>query len=164
MQNQNSVELTIIGRISTPHKSIKNIPVQPVGGTNYTGIVELRPEFSEGLRSLESFSHMILLFHLHEIKGHSLIVKPFMDDKEHGIFATRSPKRPSPIGLSTVKIIKVEGAKVYFEGADMLDGTPLIDIKPFFNKVDNHPSAVSGWLEDKDANVAVETRSDNRFA
>jgi tRNA-Thr(GGU) m(6)t(6)A37 methyltransferase TsaA len=164
MKMQKIVELKIIGQISTPHKSIENIPVQAFAGNEYTGIVELFPEFSEGLRSLEGFSHMILLFHLHEIKGYSLIVKPFMDDKEHGIFATRSPKRPSPIGLSTVKIIKVEGNKVYFEGPDMLDGSPLIDIKPFFSKVDNHPDAVSGWLENKAANIAEKTRSDGRFA
>uniref|UniRef100_UPI003217421D tRNA (N6-threonylcarbamoyladenosine(37)-N6)-methyltransferase TrmO n=1 Tax=uncultured Draconibacterium sp. TaxID=1573823 RepID=UPI003217421D len=164
MKRLQSVELKIIGKISTPHKSIENIPVQAVGGKNYTGIAELVPELAEGLKSLEGFSHMILLFHLHKISGYDLILKPFMDDKLHGVFATRSPKRPSPIGLSTVKILKVEDNKIYFEGADMLDGSPLIDIKPYFRNVDNFPDAVSGWLENKDKNIAEKTRSDNRFS
>ncbi|MCY1722651.1 tRNA (N6-threonylcarbamoyladenosine(37)-N6)-methyltransferase TrmO [Prolixibacteraceae bacterium Z1-6] len=164
MKALKNIELKVIGKISTPHKSIENIPVQAVGGKEYTGVFELVPELAEGLRSLEGFSHMILLFHLHKIKGYSLMVKPFMDDKLHGVFATRSPKRPSPIGLSTVKILKVEGNKVNFEGADMLDGSPLIDIKPFFSSVDNVPDAISGWLETKDKNAAKNTRSDNRFA
>jgi len=158
------VELNSIGKLITPHKTIENIPVQAVGGKEYTGIAELVPELAEGLKSLDGFSHMILLFHLHKIEGYSLTVKPFMDNKVHGIFATRSPKRPSAIGMSTVKILKVEDNKVYFEGADMLDGSPLIDIKPFFSNVDNVPDAISGWLENKDKNVAEKTRSDNRFA
>ena len=87
-----------------------------------------------------------------------------MDDKEHGVFATRSPKRPSPIGLSTVELIKIEGNKIWFKGADMIDGTPLIDIKPFFRQVDNRPNAISGWLDTKDDDLASKYRSDNRFA
>lgn len=87
-----------------------------------------------------------------------------MDDKEHGVFATRSPKRPSPIGMSTVELLKIEGNKIWFSGADMLDGTPLIDIKPFFRQVDNRPNAISGWLDSKDDDFPAKQRSDDRFA
>ncbi len=163
MVELNRIELHTIGKLITPHKTIENIPVQAVGGREFTGIAELVPELAVGLKSLDGFSHMTLLFHLHKSKGYSLTVKPFMDDKVHGIFATRSPKRPSAIGMSTVKIIKVEANRVYFKGADMLDGSPLIDIKPFFAKVDNVPGAISGWLENKDSDVAEKTRSDDRF-
>lgn len=106
----------------------------------------------------------MLLFHLHEMKpGYKLMLTPFMDDKEHGVFATRSPHRPAAIGVSIVRIKCVDGNLLHFEGADMLDGSPLIDIKPFFRHVDNQPDAVSGWLEAKDPNIAEHHRSDARF-
>lgn len=152
-----------IGLIRTSHQSLVNMPIQPVGAKGLEGYLELKPEFEQGLTDLDGFSHLTLLYHLHEVKGHSLLVKPFMDDREHGIFATRSPKRPCPIGLSTVRLIRIEGNKVYFEGADMLDGTPLLDIKPFFRQTDNRPDAVSGWLDEKDERMAQNQRSDDRF-
>ena len=158
-----TVSLNLIGTIHTPHGTLDNIPVQPVGSGD-EGVAELYPEFAEGLMDLDGFSHAMLLFHLHEMKeGYKLKLTPFMDDKEHGVFATRSPYRPAAIGVSTVKVLKVEGNKLYFEGADMLDGSPLIDIKPFFNQVDNKPDAVSGWLEAKDSDIASKHRSDDRF-
>ena len=159
-----SVELTIIGKISTPYTSIENMPIQSIGAKEQTGVVEVYPEYVDGLVDLEDFSHIILLYYFHQQKGYSLTVKPFMDDCEHGVFATRSPKRPAAIGLSTVKIIKIENNKIYFEGADMLDGTPLIDIKPFFRTFDNRPDAVSGWLDTKNEKEVKKIRSDNRFA
>lgn len=158
-----TVELTLIGTIHTPHTAADNIPVQPVGSKD-EGVAELYPEFAEGLKDVDGFSHVMLLFHLHEMKkDFKLIITPFMDKKEHGVFATRSPSRPAAIGLSTVKVKKVEDNKLYFEGADMLDGSPLIDIKPFFRNVDNRPDAISGWLEDKEADIASKHRSDDRF-
>ncbi|MDZ8119361.1 tRNA (N6-threonylcarbamoyladenosine(37)-N6)-methyltransferase TrmO [Pontiella agarivorans] len=158
-----TVELTLIGTIRTPHTTADNIPVQPVGSED-EGVVELYPEFAEGLKDVDGFSHVMLLFHLHKMKpDYKLTITPFMDKKEHGVFATRSPARPAAIGLSTVKVKKVEGSKLYFEGADMLDGSPLIDIKPFFRNVDNRPNAISGWLEDKEADIASKHRSDDRF-
>ncbi len=158
------IELKIIGKISTPHKTIENIPIQSVGAGDCEGVVELESELTEALQSLEGFSHIILLYYFHKIKDFKLKVKPFMDNKEHGIFATRSPKRPSPIGLSTVEIIKIEENKIYFKGADMLNETPLLDIKPFFRQVDNRPDAKSGWLDKKEEDLAIKTRSDDRFA
>jgi tRNA-Thr(GGU) m(6)t(6)A37 methyltransferase TsaA len=158
-----TVTLNLIGTIRTPHTTLNGIPVQPVGSGD-EGIVELFPEFAEGLVDVDGFSHVMLLFHLHEMKKEfKLTITPFMDNKEHGVFATRSPSRPAAIGLSTVKVTKVEGNKLYFEGADMLDGSPLIDIKPFFRNVDNRPDAISGWLENKDADIASKHRSDDRF-
>ncbi|WP_297092473.1 tRNA (N6-threonylcarbamoyladenosine(37)-N6)-methyltransferase TrmO [uncultured Draconibacterium sp.] len=164
MKELEKVELSRIGTISTPHKTIANIPIQSVGAKEYTGVIELEPQLAEALEGLEGFSNLILLYHLHRVDGYKLKVKPFMDDKEHGVFATRSPKRPSPIGMSTVDLIKIEGNKIWFKGADMLDGTPLIDIKPFFRQVDNRPDAVSGWLDSKNDDLPSIQRSDDRFA
>ncbi len=159
-----SIELTVIGTIRTQHAEIDNMPIQPAGAKEEQGIVELYSEFCEGLKDLEEFSHLILLYHFHRQKGFSLSVKPFMDDKEHGVFATRSPKRPAPIGMSIVRVLKIEENRIYFEGADMLDGTPLIDIKPFFKVFDNRLDAVSGWLDKKDEETVKKVRSDKRFA
>jgi tRNA-Thr(GGU) m(6)t(6)A37 methyltransferase TsaA len=160
-----TVELNLIGRILTPHETVENIPVQPVGAQQVEGIAELDPELAEGLTDVEGFSHVTLLFHLHKMKpGYKLMLKPFMDDVEHGVFATRSPHRPAAIGMSTVRVHKVEGNRLYFYGADMLNGSPLIDIKPFFRHADNQPDAVSGWLDAKDARLAERHRSDDRFA
>ncbi|WP_321344777.1 tRNA (N6-threonylcarbamoyladenosine(37)-N6)-methyltransferase TrmO [uncultured Draconibacterium sp.] len=164
MKELEKVELYKIGTISTPHITIANIPIQSVGAKEYIGIIELEPHLTAALEGLEGFSNLILLYHLHLVDGYKLKVKPFMDDKEHGVFATRSPKRPSPIGLSTVELIKIEGNKIWFKGADMLDGTPLIDIKPFFRQVDNRPDATSGWLDSKDEDLPAKHRSDDRFA
>ena len=156
------VGLTVIGTIRTDHQSIENMPIQSVAAKE-NGIAEVYPEFAEGLLDLDGFSHIILLYHLHRQDGYQLRVKPFMDDTEHGVFATRSPKRPAAIGLSIVKIDQIKGNKIHFEGADMLDGSPLIDIKPFFRTFDNRPDAVSGWLEGKDEDDLKRVRSDNRF-
>ena len=162
-ETKRSVELTVIGRISTAHAEISNMPIQSSGASGQKGLVELFPEFAEGLTDLDGFSHLILLYNFHRQNGYKLKVKPFMDDVEHGVFATRSPKRPAAIGMSIVKLVKVEGTKIYFEGADMLDGSPLIDIKPFFRAFDNRPDAISGWLEGKDETQIKKVRSDNRF-
>ncbi len=161
---KNCVTLSLIGGIRTPHQTLDNIPVQPVGGADIEGVVELFPEYAEGLTDLEGFSHAMLIFHLHRMKpGGELMITPFMDDKPHGVFATRSPRRPAAIGISTVRVRRVEGNRLYFTSADMLDGSPLIDIKPFYKHVDNQPDAVSGWLEDKEPTIVKTRRSDNRF-
>lgn len=158
-----SVNLLVIGRISTAHSEIANMPIQSSGAADQKGVAEVFPQFADGLTDIEGFSHLILLYSFHRQSGYKLMVKPFMDDVEHGVFATRSPKRPAAIGMSIVKVLKVEGTKIYFEGADMLDGSPLIDIKPFFRAFDNRPDAVSGWLEGKDEKQIKKVRSDNRF-
>ena len=158
-----TVSMTVIGIIHTPHKTIEQMPIQPLGAESIQGVVEVLPDYVDGLRDLDGFSDIMLIYHLHKVKGYKLIVRPFMDDRDHGLFSTRAPRRPSPIGISTVRLLKVEGNKIYFEGADMLDGTPLLDIKPFMRQFDNRPNAVSGWLDDKDPDTVKRTRSDSRF-
>ncbi|MBN2703062.1 MAG: tRNA (N6-threonylcarbamoyladenosine(37)-N6)-methyltransferase TrmO [Pontiellaceae bacterium] len=163
--HDNTVTLNLIGTIRTPHQTLDNIPVQPVGGAEIEGVAEVFPEYADGLVDLDGFTHAMLIFHLHRMKpGFSLMITPFMDDKPHGVFATRSPRRPAAIGVSTVRVKRVDGNRLYFTGADMLDGSPLIDIKPFFKHVDNQPDAVSGWLETKEPTMVQTHRSDSRFA
>jgi tRNA-Thr(GGU) m(6)t(6)A37 methyltransferase TsaA len=152
-----------IGVIQTPHKQIEGMPVQPAGAAGVTGKAVLKKEYVDGLADLEGFSHVTLLYHFHLTKGHLLSVIPFMDTKPHGVFATRSPKRPNHIGMSTVRILSVEGDTITFDGADMLDGTPLIDVKPYFPKYDSPQDTKSGWLETAAHAQCCNVRSDKRF-
>lgn len=152
-----------IGKIRTPHQAISQMPVQPGGAAGVEGIIELKPEYLDGLEDLDGFSHIILIYHFHLIKGHKLKVIPFLDDKLRGIFATRSPARPNAIGISTVRLKEIRNNLIYFDGADMLDGTPLLDIKPFFPKFDNQFDVKSGWLDEKGEIDISEIRSDSRF-
>lgn len=158
-----TISFQAIGTIYTPHGDLVNMPIQPVGAKGIEGMIVLNPELAEGLTDLDGFSHITLLYYLHQVKSFSLMVKPFMDDSEHGIFATRSPRRPNAIGLSTVKLLRVEANVLYFEGADMLNRTPLLDIKPFFWQSDNQTEVVSGWLDEKHEHTAHSHRSDDRF-
>ena len=107
------------------------MPIQPSGAKGVAGTIEISPDFIEGLKDLDGFSHIILIYHFHLSKEYTLSVKPFMDDKLRGVFATRAPRRPNPIGISVVKLIKVEPRNLlYTENLDIIDGTPLLDIKP----------------------------------
>jgi tRNA (adenine37-N6)-methyltransferase len=153
-----------IGLIRTPFLKVSEIPVQPNGAVGVYGVIELNAELVPGLTDLEGFSHLILLYHLHLVKESKLSIIPFMDDKSHGIFATRAPTRPNPIGISTVKLQKIEGNLLYVEGVDMVDNIPLIDIKPFFPKYDNQQKVKYGWLEEKRNLDISKIKSDNRFA
>ena len=160
-----SKQITInpIGIIHTPFNDIKGMPIQPLAAEGIKGHIELFPKYIEGLTDLVGFSHITLLYQLHKINGYDLMVKPFMDNKEHGIFATKSPKRPNAIGLSTVKLLGIENNIIHIEMVDMFNGTPLIDIKPFFSKFDNRTNTKSGWL-DNEGNIPIrELRSDERF-
>lgn len=152
-----------IGVIRTPFDSIENMPVQPNGAVGVKGIIELREDLDAGLIDLEGFSHIILIYHLHLVKGYKLSVVPFMDDKPHGIFATRAPSRPNAIGISTVKLRAIIGNELFIEGVDMVDGTPLLDIKPFFPKYDNQTDVKYGWLEEKVGLDITKVKSDRRF-
>ena len=152
-----------IGVIHTPHKDIKNMPIQPIAAEGVKGYIELEPDYVEGLSDIEGFSHLTLLYHFHKIEGYKLKVIPFMDTIERGIFACRAPKRPNAIGLSTVKLIGVEGNKIFLDQVDMLDGSPLIDIKPFFPLSDNRENVKYGWLEKNKGITKEEMRSDERF-
>ena len=157
------ISINTIGIIHTPHYHIQNMPIQPFAADGIKGHIEVFPEFIEGLADLSGFSHITLIYHLHKINGYKLRVKPFMDNKEHGIFSTRSPKRPNAIGLSTVKLLSIEDNILHIEMVDMLNGSPLIDIKPFFSKFDNRFNTVSGWLENQSEVSIDNLRSDERF-
>lgn len=152
-----------IGYIQTPFMTISDMPIQPSGANSAEGIIELNPEFVSGLFDLEGFSHLILIYHFHLIKGHKLYVIPFMDDQPHGIFATRAPTRPNAIGISIVELRKIENNLIHISEVDMVNGTPLLDIKPFFTKCDNRTDAKAGWLERKGQIDIAKIKSDNRF-
>jgi len=152
-----------IGIIHTPHTDVKNMPIQPIAAEGIKGYIEILPQYIAGLKDIEGFSHLTLLYHFHKISGYELEVVPFMDTESHGIFSCKAPKRPNGIGLSTVRLISVEGNKIHIEQVDMLDGTPLIDIKPFYPRYDNRENVEIGWLE-KNKNLPLEVlRSDERF-
>jgi tRNA (adenine37-N6)-methyltransferase len=152
-----------IGIIHSPFTTLEGMPIQPVGAAGVKGWVELFPQFEEGLKDLEGFSHIILLYHFHRSKGFSLRVVPFMDTEERGVFATRAPKRPNPIGLSVVRLLGVEGCTLHIEGVDVLDGTPLLDIKPYVPGFDPRGRVRTGWLK-QPARLVSRKRSDKRFA
>ncbi len=119
-----------IGHIQTPFKDFSNIPTQPQRALGVPGKIILNPDLQEGLEGLENFSYIDILFHLHQSKDFHLRTVPFMGTTPRGIFATRSSRRPNPIGLSTVQLISVEENIISVENVDMLDGTPILDIKP----------------------------------
>ncbi len=156
------IQYRSIGTIHSPFKDIEGMPIQPAGAANVRGTVEVLPELAEGLRDLEGFSHIILLYHFHRVRETRLVVIPFMDSEPHGIFATRAPKRPNPIGLSIVRLLGIEGNRLYIEGVDVLDGTPLIDIKPYVPEFDRPAVERAGWLERAKGKVRSQ-RSDDRF-
>ena len=160
---KNKICYQAIGVIRTPHQEIAQMPIQPRGAKGMEGRIELDPAWTEGLEDLEGFSHLILIYDFHLITTHKLKVIPFMDDKAHGIFATRSPARPNSIGMSTVRLKRIENNLIFFEGTDMVDGTPLLDIKPFFPKYDNQKDVKFGWLEEKGEIDISGIKSDDRF-
>lgn len=160
---QSKITYNPIGIIKTPFSQIAEMPVQPCGAAGAEGTIELKREYIIGLVDLVGFSHLILLYHFHLVDHPKLLVIPFMDDKPHGIFATRAPVRPNPIGMSVVRLQKIENNLLFIEGVDMVDGTPLLDIKPFFPKYDNHFDVRYGWLEEKRDIDITTIKSDERF-
>ena len=151
-----------IGVVHSPFKEPKNVPIQATASKGSTGTLEIYPEYAEGLKDLEGFSHIMLLYHFHLVKCGSLLVKPFLDDTLHGIFATRSPARPNPIGISVVQLKHIENNTVYIQDVDIVDGTPLLDIKPYVPKFDERKAVKIGWFNGK-INKLAKTRDDGRF-
>jgi tRNA (adenine37-N6)-methyltransferase len=151
-----------IGVIHSPFREMENMPVQSVGAQQVEGSVVVYERFSEGLRDLEGFSHIYLVYHFHRASRTELRVIPYMDTVERGVFATRSPLRPSHIGMSIVELLSVSGNVLEVRGVDVLDGTPLIDIKPYVPQFDCLGHATSGWMKASRADVE-RRRSDNRF-
>ncbi len=151
-----------IGVIHSPFSEIEGMPIQPAGAEGVCGWVEIFPEFQEGLCDLDGFSHMILLYHFHRANGYHLSLTPFLDDQPRGLFATRAPRRPNPIGLSVVKLIRCEATTLHIENVDILDGTPLLDIKPYIPAFEPEDVVRTGWLE-KSRETIRKKRSDSRF-
>lgn len=156
------LHLQPIGEIRSPFKTIEDMPIQPPGGDGGEGQVVVLPEYMDGLEDLEGFSHIYLIYRFHLSSGFRLRVKPFLDDHEHGLFATRAPRRPNPIGLSIVPLLRREGGVLYVGAIDVVDRTPLLDIKPYVPAFDTPKVTRVGWMEGKTGNLA-DIRSDGRF-
>jgi tRNA-Thr(GGU) m(6)t(6)A37 methyltransferase TsaA len=151
-----------IGTIHSPFKEPKGTPIQPSGAKNIDGTVEVYPEYSEGLKDLSGFSHIILIYHFHLSRKISLKVKPYMDDESHGVFAMRGPSRPNPIGISEVRLVRIEKNILHIQNVDIVDETPLLDIKPYVPQFDVREVEKIGWLE-KNVHKLPETKDDGRF-
>lgn len=155
-------QCTAIGKIYTPYTNTTGMPIQPTGAKGIKGTIEIKKELTDGLKDLDGFSHIILIYRFHLLESYKLVLKPFMDNKEHGVFATRAPKRPNQIGFSVVKLNKIEENILYIENIDVLNETPLLDIKPFIPDVDCVKADKLGWL-DKKSNQMKDKKSDSRF-
>lgn len=158
----NEIVYTPIGVIHTPFTDTAGVPIQPRAAKGIKGSIEILPEYTEGLQDLAGFSHIILLYHLHLSKGYSLKVTPFLDNTLRGLFATRAPKRPNPIGLSVVKLITIKGSTLIIEEIDVVDGTPLLDIKPYVPEFDKQKTFRIGWLT-KRVKDLKNKKADKRF-
>jgi tRNA-Thr(GGU) m(6)t(6)A37 methyltransferase TsaA len=158
----NPVTYRPIGVIHTPFTDIDGMPIQPTAAVGIRGTIDLDPRYADGLLDLDGFSHLILLYHLHEVRAARLRVTPFLDVSPNGVFATRSPARPNPVGLSTVRLVGIHGSMIEIEDVDMLDGTPLLDIKPYVPAFDDRAGASIGWLTGRLDRLA-EVRADRRF-
>lgn len=156
-------EYAAIGRIRSPFPKTSDMPIQPCGARGTKGAIECNPALIDGLQDLDGFSHLILMYHFHAAKGFDLKVVPFLDAVPRGVFATRAPRRPNPIGLSVVRLAGIEESTLYILDVDVLDKTPLLDIKPYVPAFDTpeHPVR-TGWLEAKGED-ATQVRSDDRF-
>ena len=157
-----TISLQPIGVIHSLFKEPTGAPIQPRRGAGTEATVEVFPEFTKGLTDLEGFSHVILLYYFHLCGGFDLMVTPYLDTRPHGVFATRAPRRPNPVGLSVVQLRGIEGNVLRIVGVDMVDGTPLLDIKPYVPEFDAELKCRTGWLEDM-AGRADERSADGRF-
>ncbi len=156
------IEMNPIGIIHTPFRQLEGMPIQPAGAAEVKGTVEVFEKFRAGLKDLDGFSHIILLYIFHRSQGFELEVVPYMDTQPRGLFATRAPKRPNPIGLSTVQLDRIENGRLHVRNTDIVDGTPLLDIKPYVPEFDNYARIRAGWLEHVRKTVD-DRKSDDRF-
>jgi tRNA-Thr(GGU) m(6)t(6)A37 methyltransferase TsaA len=156
------IELKPIGIIHTLFTKPEGMPIQPTGAAGIRGTIELFDEYHAGLKDLEGFSHIILLYHFHRSQGFNLQVVPFMDSELRGLFATRAPKRPNPIGISVVQLDKIANNVLHIQNVDILDGTPLLDIKPYVPEFDSPQDVRTGWLGQA-GKIVSDRKSDDRF-
>ena len=158
----NEIRYKPIGIIHSPFREPSGTPIQPAGARDIESTVEIASEYVKGLEDIEGFSHVILIYHFHLSRGYLLKVKPYMDEKSRGVFATRAPSRPNPIGISIVRLVKVDGNVLYIRDVDIVDGTPLLDIKPYVPEFDTRKVEKIGWLKKK-VNKLSRARDDGRF-
>jgi len=151
-----------IGIVHSPFKEPEGTPIQPAGAAGIGARIELFAEYAKGLKDLNGFSHIILIFHFHLSKKGLLRVKPYMDSKVRGVFATRSPSRPNPIGISVVRLVKIEENILYIQDVDIVDGTPLLDIKPYVPDFEVREPVKVGWLKKRLSRFST-SRDDGRF-
>ena len=161
-ESVNDIRYKPIGIVHSPFREPKGTPIQPPGAKGVKGTVEVFQEYAEGLKDIEGFSHIILLYHFHLSRGTALVVKPYMDNEAHGVFAMRGPSRPNAIGVSVVNLLKVEGNTLHIQDMDIVDGTPLLDIKPYVPEFDAREVTGIGWLEKKVHKLPA-SRDDGRF-
>ena len=136
-----------IGIIHSPYQESRNIPIQGTFDDKVEAWLELKDAYASGLKDLDTFSHAIIIYYFHRSHRENLEGRPFLEKNKHGIFAIRSPHRPNHIGFSIIKIKSLKPNRVYFTGVDVLDGTPLLDIKPYVKYFDSRENVISGWLE-----------------
>lgn len=143
----NQIILRPIGIVHSPYKENKDIPIQGTFNDKVEAWLELKDEYVNGLKDLDAFSHAIIIYHFHRSHREEIEGMPFLEQNKHGIFAIRSPHRPNHIGFSVIKIKSIKVNKVYFTEVDVLDETPLLDIKPYVKYFDSRDNAISGWLD-----------------
>jgi len=148
-KNMNEIIYKPIGIIYSPFKEPFGVPPQPKFGKGIKGKVEIFSEYCLGLKDIEGFSHIILIYHFHLSRGYSLLTKPHWDDIKHGLFTTRSPRRPNPIGISVVRLLGVKDCILDIEDVDIVNKTPLLDIKPYVPEFNKEEVIKLGWLEGK---------------
>ncbi|MFC1908840.1 tRNA (N6-threonylcarbamoyladenosine(37)-N6)-methyltransferase TrmO [Chloroflexota bacterium] len=151
-----------IGVIHSPYKEPKGTPIQPVGAEGIHGSVEVFPGYAKGLKDIDGFSHIILIYHFHLSKEPSLEAKPFMDNETRGVFAMRGSSRPNPIGISVVRLVRIEDCMLHIQDVDIVDGTPLLDIKPYVPEFDIREVKKIGWLEQNVYKLST-LKDDGRF-
>ena len=151
-----------IGIVHSPFINPEGTPIQSVAAKDIEAVIEIFPEYAEGLKDLDGFSHIYILFHLHLAGGKPLMVVPFLDTEPHGVFATRSPARPNSIGLSVVLLEKITGNRLYVKNIDILDGSPVLDIKPYISQVDIFETSKNGWFGDN-IHKMDQQKDDGRF-
>ena len=159
----NLISYRPIGIIHSPFTSPAGTPIQPTAAAGVEGTVEIFPEYTAALDDLSEFSHIYLIYHFHLSKNFSLKVTPFLDDHPRGLFATRAPSRPNPIGLSVVQLIGITGVNLTVRNIDVVDGTPLLDVKPYVAEFDVHQIERSGWIGQKTRSLEGRV-DDGRFS
>jgi putative methyltransferase, YaeB/AF_0241 family len=154
------LKLEPIGIIETPFREPAGTPIQPSRARGARGRIQIDPRFQAGLKDLEGFERIWLIYWFHKASSSSLLVTPFLDTRERGIFATRAPARPAPIGMSVVRLLAVHGGILDVEDVDIVDGTPLLDIKPYVPEFDCYPHSRAGWFDESNSQRRV---ADDRF-